>query len=51
MGAALRPLLAAQGDLDLSTEEAMQSQEQRRLALLRRYFIDWCRQLVRSQPF
>jgi hypothetical protein len=41
MGAALRPLLAAQGDLDLSTEEAMQSQEQRRLALLRRYFIDW----------
>ncbi|MBI5292147.1 MAG: M55 family metallopeptidase [Chloroflexi bacterium] len=41
MGAALRPLLAAQEDLDLSSEAAMQRQEPAKLERLRRYFVDW----------
>lgn len=41
MNAALRPLLAAQGDLDLSSEAAMEQQEPAALERCRRYFIEW----------
>ena len=41
MGAALQPLLAAQDDLDLSTEASMQQEDPAKLARLRQFFEDW----------
>jgi len=41
MGAALQPLLAAQADLDLSSEAAMDQQEPAKLQRFRGFFMDW----------
>ena len=41
MGAALQPLFAAQGDLDLSSEAVMQRQDKGALARCRDFFDDW----------
>jgi D-amino peptidase len=41
MGAALQPLLAAQGDLDLASEGAMRRQDAAQLEYFRRYFCEW----------
>ena len=41
MGAALQPLFAAQGDLDLSSEAAVQRQDPDALTRCRDYFEDW----------
>ena len=41
MAAALRPLLAAQADLDLSSEAAMNRQDPAKLQRFRAFFVDW----------
>lgn len=41
MGAALRPLFEAQGDLDLSSEAAMRRQDPACLERFRHYFVSW----------
>ena len=41
MQAALKPLLTAQDDLDLSTEQAMTCQDPHKLERLRTYFTGW----------
>jgi hypothetical protein len=41
MGAALQPLRAAEGELDLSSERAMRRQDPAALTRFRRYFVEW----------
>jgi D-amino peptidase len=43
MGAALQPLLTAQGELDLSSEAAMNAQDPAALDRFRQFFVEWAR--------
>ena len=46
MNAAVGPFLEAQGDLDLSSEESMEGQDETQLGTLQKYLVDW----VESNP-